>query len=63
MTDNVRLSSEPDAPPAQVARVIDAIDACNTDVTGARDYRPVAVFLRVDDPPGERQLILHKELE
>ena len=49
MTDHVRLSSEPDAPPAQVARIIDAIDAWNMDVTGVRDYRPVAIFLRDDD--------------
>jgi ribosomal protein S18 acetylase RimI-like enzyme len=49
MTDHVRLSSEPDAPPARVARIIDAIDAWNMDVTGVRDYRPVAIFLRDDD--------------
>lgn len=46
MTDDVRLSSEPDAPPAQVERIIGAINAWNLEVTGVRDYRPVAIFLR-----------------
>jgi ribosomal protein S18 acetylase RimI-like enzyme len=44
------LSSEPDAPPAQVERIIDAINAWNMEVTGVRDYRPIAIFLR--DPDG-----------
>ena len=48
MADDVRLSSEPDAPAAQVDRIIGAIDAWNMDVTGVRDYRPVAIFLRDD---------------
>ena len=48
MTDHVRVSSEPDAPAAEVDRIIDAINAWNLDVTGVRDYRPVAIFLRDD---------------
>ena len=42
----IRLSSEPDAAPADVAQVGDRIDAWNMDVTGVRDYRQVAIFLR-----------------
>ena len=48
MADHIRRSSEPDAPAAQVDRIIGAIDAWNMDVTGVRDYRPVAIFLRDD---------------
>ncbi len=50
MTDadagSVRLSSEPDAPPEQVAGILDAIDAWNMAVTGDREFRQVAIFLR-----------------
>ena len=49
MGEEVHLSSEPDASPAQIDGVIDAINRWNLDVTGDRDYRPVAVFLRDDD--------------
>ena len=49
MGEEVRLSSEPDASPAQIDGVIDAINRWNLEVTGDRDYRPVAVFLRDDD--------------
>ncbi len=45
----VRLSSEPAAPPADVARIIDAINAWNMEITGVRDYRPIAIFLRDDE--------------
>jgi ribosomal protein S18 acetylase RimI-like enzyme/predicted HTH domain antitoxin len=46
MSDHVRLSSEPAAPASDVARIIGAIEAWNMDVTGVRDYRPIAIFLR-----------------
>ena len=46
MTDALRLSSEPNAPPGQIATINDAIDAWNMDVTGDHAYRPVAIFLR-----------------
>jgi ribosomal protein S18 acetylase RimI-like enzyme len=42
----VRLSSEPGAAAADIAAVGDRIDAWNMDVTGVRDYRQVAIFLR-----------------
>ncbi len=45
---SVRLSSEPGARPEDVARIIDAIDRWNMEVTGLHDYRPVAIFLRDD---------------
>jgi ribosomal protein S18 acetylase RimI-like enzyme len=48
MRGEVHLSSEPNAPPDQVARIIDAVNRWNMDVTGDRDYRPVAIFLRDD---------------
>lgn len=44
--DALRLSSEPDAPADQRARITDAIDGWNMAVTGDHDYRPVAIFLR-----------------
>jgi ribosomal protein S18 acetylase RimI-like enzyme len=44
----VRLSSEPDAPREQVARILETIERWNMDVTGDHDYRPVAIFLRDD---------------
>ena len=44
----VRLSSEPAAAPAEIAQVIDRIDAWNMDVTGVRDFHQVAIFLRDD---------------
>lgn len=49
----VRLSSEPGAAAADIAAVGDRIDAWNVDVTGVRDYRQVAIFLR-DDAGGIR---------
>jgi ribosomal protein S18 acetylase RimI-like enzyme len=45
-THAVWLSSEPEASRADVARIGDAIDAWNMDVTGDHDYRQVAIFLR-----------------
>lgn len=48
MRDGLRLSSEPDAPAEQIAGIVDAINRWNMDVTGDRDYRPVAIFLRDD---------------
>jgi ribosomal protein S18 acetylase RimI-like enzyme len=45
----VRLSSEPDAPAEQVARIRETIERWNMEVTGDHDYRPVAIFLREDD--------------
>lgn len=45
----VRLSSEPDAPAEQVARILETIERWNMEVTGDHDYRPVAIFLRDDD--------------
>ena len=47
--DRVRLSSEPDAPPAQVAAILETVERWNMDVTGDHDYRPVAIFLRDDE--------------
>ena len=44
----VRLSSEPGAAAADIAAVGDRIDAWNMAVTGVRDYRQVAIFLRRD---------------
>ena len=49
----VRLSSEPGAAAADIAAVGDRIDAWNMDVTGVRDYRQVAIFLR-DEAGGIR---------
>ena len=46
--DAVRLSSEPGAAAADIAAVGDRIDAWNMAVTGVRDYRQVAIFLRDD---------------
>ena len=46
--ETVRLSSEPDAAAADIAAVGDRIDAWNMDVTGVRDFRQVAIFLRDD---------------
>ena len=51
MQHAAHLSSEPEAPQEQKARIGDAIDAWNMDVTGLHDYRPVAIFLR--DADGE----------
>ena len=48
MRDGLRLSSEPDAPAEQITGIVDAINRWNMDVTGDRDYRPVAIFLRDD---------------
>jgi ribosomal protein S18 acetylase RimI-like enzyme len=45
----VRISSEPAASPAELARITDAIDRWNMDVTGVHDYHPIAIFLRDDD--------------
>jgi ribosomal protein S18 acetylase RimI-like enzyme len=47
----IRLSSEPTAPPEQIAGILDAIDRWNMDVTGDHDFRQVAIFLR--DESGE----------
>ncbi|HET7828986.1 MAG TPA: GNAT family N-acetyltransferase, partial [Candidatus Limnocylindrales bacterium] len=44
----IRLSSEPDAPPEQVARILELIERWNMELTGDHDYRPVAIFLRDD---------------
>jgi ribosomal protein S18 acetylase RimI-like enzyme len=44
----VRLSSEPAAARADIDRIIDAIDRWNMEVTGLRDYRPIAIFVRDD---------------
>ena len=49
MRNAARLSSEPDAPAEQIARIIDAIDGWNMDITGDHDYHPVAIFLRDGD--------------
>ena len=45
----IRLSSEPDASPADIDRISDAINEWNMATTGLRDYRPVAIFLRDDE--------------
>ncbi|HEY7132019.1 MAG TPA: GNAT family N-acetyltransferase [Candidatus Limnocylindrales bacterium] len=45
----VRLSSEPAASAADVAKISETIDAWNMETTGDRDYRAVAIFLRDDD--------------
>lgn len=42
----VRLSSEPDATPADIGAISDAIDAWNMRVTGVEDFHQVAIFLR-----------------
>ena len=42
----IRLSSEPDAPPAEVAGIGNAIDEWNMAITGLRDFHRVAIFLR-----------------
>jgi len=42
----IRLSSEPDAPPAEVAAISDAIDEWNMAITGLRAFHRVAIFLR-----------------
>ena len=42
----VLLSSEPDAPSAEIGRISDTIDEWNMAVTGLRDYRQIAIFLR-----------------
>jgi ribosomal protein S18 acetylase RimI-like enzyme len=42
----IRLSSEPDAPLADVAAISDAIDEWNMAITGLRDFQRVAIFLR-----------------
>ena len=44
--DAVRLSSEPAASPAEVARVVDALDAWNMQTTGVREFHQIAIFLR-----------------
>ena len=44
----VRLSSEPGATADDVARIIDAIDSWNMEVTGDRAFQQVAIFLRDD---------------
>jgi ribosomal protein S18 acetylase RimI-like enzyme len=49
MRNGVHLSSEPDAPAEQIARISDAINGWNMQVMGDHDYRPVAIFLRDDD--------------
>jgi ribosomal protein S18 acetylase RimI-like enzyme len=45
-TPTVRLSSEPTAPPEQIAGILDAINSWNVEVTGDRDFHQVAIFLR-----------------
>ncbi len=42
----IRLSSEPEASSATVARLGDAIDEWNMEVTGLRDYQQIAILLR-----------------
>jgi ribosomal protein S18 acetylase RimI-like enzyme len=42
----IRLSSEPDAPAAQVASISDAIDESNMAITGLQEFHRVAIFLR-----------------
>ena len=49
MENPVRLSSEPDAPAEQIARINEALYGWNRDTTGIRDYHPVAIFLRDDE--------------
>lgn len=44
----IRLSSEPGAPSAQVDGILDAINHWNMELTGVRDFHPVAIFLRDD---------------
>jgi GNAT superfamily N-acetyltransferase len=51
-SDGIRISSEPSAPAADVASVIDRIDTWNMATTGITDYRPVAIFLRDDGGGG-----------
>ena len=43
---NVRLSSEPDAAPEDIASIIDAINRWNVRVTGVEDFHQVAIFAR-----------------
>lgn len=45
----IRLSSEPDAPPEEVASILASIDRWNMEVTGDHAYRPIALFLRDED--------------
>ena len=42
----IRLISEADAPPAEIARLSDAIDGWNMAITGLRDFHRIAIFLR-----------------
>jgi ribosomal protein S18 acetylase RimI-like enzyme len=49
MGNAARLSSEPHAPPEQIARINEALYAWNMDTTGVRVYHPVAIFLRDQD--------------
>lgn len=44
----IRLSSEPDASPADVDRISDSINEWNMTTTGVRDFHQVAIFLRDD---------------
>ncbi len=43
---DIRLSSEPDANPADVTALQDNVDEFNMTITGVRDYQPVRIFLR-----------------
>jgi GNAT superfamily N-acetyltransferase len=47
-SDGLRLSSEPDTPFDQLMRIADGINDYNIAVTGWRDYRTIAIFLRDD---------------
>jgi ribosomal protein S18 acetylase RimI-like enzyme len=44
----IRLSSEPGANAGEIDGILDSINRWNMDVTGDRDYRQVAIFLRDD---------------
>jgi GNAT superfamily N-acetyltransferase len=46
--DALRLSSEPDTPFDQLMKIADSINEYNVAVTGWRDYRTIAIFLRDD---------------
>ena len=49
MRDTIRLSSEPDASPSDLAWVTDALDRWNMATTGLHEFHQVAIFLRDED--------------
>jgi ribosomal protein S18 acetylase RimI-like enzyme len=51
-TRRVRLSSEPEASPAEIERLSDRIDEWNREVTGLRDFQRIAIFLRDEHDHG-----------